>query len=115
MSGRSFFDTTILIHSVSSEERRAATAERLLAELRAYQPLTAFRHRLQSPRATQIIERRLTEQKPGFVSLVTILEVVWVSHHAEDWPDIKAGFKAWLKSTFRPLFFFFQPVQLCPV
>ncbi len=32
----------------------------------------------QSPRATEIIERRLTEQEPGFVSLMTILEVVWV-------------------------------------
>jgi predicted nucleic-acid-binding protein len=32
----------------------------------------------QSPRATEIVERRLTEQQPGFVSLVTILEVVWV-------------------------------------
>jgi predicted nucleic-acid-binding protein len=32
----------------------------------------------QSARATEIIERRLTEQEPGFVSLVTILEVVWV-------------------------------------
>jgi len=32
----------------------------------------------QSPRATEIIERRLTEQNPGFVSLVTILEVAWV-------------------------------------
>jgi predicted nucleic-acid-binding protein len=32
----------------------------------------------QSPRAAEIIERRLTEQEPGFVSLVTILEVVWV-------------------------------------
>jgi predicted nucleic-acid-binding protein len=31
-----------------------------------------------SPRATEIIERRLTEQEPGFVSLVSILEVVWV-------------------------------------
>jgi hypothetical protein len=28
----------------------------------------------QSPRATEIIERRLTEQEPGFVSLVTILD-----------------------------------------
>jgi len=33
---------------------------------------------LQSPRATEIITRRLSEQEPGFVSLVTILEVVWV-------------------------------------
>ena len=32
----------------------------------------------QSPRAIEIIERRLTEQEPGFVTLVTILEVVWV-------------------------------------
>jgi predicted nucleic-acid-binding protein len=32
----------------------------------------------QSPRATEIIERRLTQQEPGFVSLVTVLEVVWV-------------------------------------
>ena len=31
-----------------------------------------------SPRATEIIERRLTEQEPGFVSLVSILGVVWV-------------------------------------
>jgi predicted nucleic-acid-binding protein len=31
-----------------------------------------------SPRATEIVERRLTEQEPGFVSLVTLLEVVWV-------------------------------------
>jgi predicted nucleic-acid-binding protein len=33
---------------------------------------------VQSPRATDIITRRLTEEEPGFVSLVTILEVVWV-------------------------------------
>jgi predicted nucleic-acid-binding protein len=32
----------------------------------------------QSLRATEIIERRLTEQEPGFVSLLSILEVVWV-------------------------------------
>ena len=32
----------------------------------------------QSPRATEIIERRLTVEEPGFVSLVTILEIVWV-------------------------------------
>jgi len=34
--------------------------------------------RVQSPRATGIITRRLSEQEPGFVSLVTILELVWV-------------------------------------
>ena len=32
----------------------------------------------QSPLATEIIERRLTKQNPGFVSLVCILEIVWV-------------------------------------
>ncbi|MGA1983429.1 MAG: type II toxin-antitoxin system VapC family toxin [Acidobacteriaceae bacterium] len=32
----------------------------------------------QAKRATQIIERRLTEDEPGFVSLVTMVETVWV-------------------------------------
>jgi predicted nucleic acid-binding protein len=32
MSGRSFFDTTILLYSISSEEPRAAVAEKLLAK-----------------------------------------------------------------------------------
>jgi predicted nucleic acid-binding protein len=32
MSGRSFFDTTILLYSISSEEPRAAVAEKLLAD-----------------------------------------------------------------------------------
>jgi predicted nucleic-acid-binding protein len=32
----------------------------------------------QSPKAAEIIERRLTRQEPGFVSLVCILEIVWV-------------------------------------
>ncbi len=32
----------------------------------------------QSPRATEIVERRLTRRDPGFVSLVSILEIVWV-------------------------------------
>ena len=33
---------------------------------------------VQSPKATEIIERRLTEEEPGFVSLVSILEIAWV-------------------------------------
>jgi predicted nucleic-acid-binding protein len=33
---------------------------------------------VQSPLATQIIERQLTEERPGFISLVTIVETVWV-------------------------------------
>jgi predicted nucleic-acid-binding protein len=32
----------------------------------------------QSPRATEVIERRLTKEDPGFVSLVCILEMVWM-------------------------------------
>jgi len=32
----------------------------------------------QSLKATEIIERRLTKQEPGFISLVSILEIVWV-------------------------------------
>jgi predicted nucleic-acid-binding protein len=35
-------------------------------------------HPAQSPRATEIVERRLTKEVPGFVSLVCILEIVWV-------------------------------------
>jgi predicted nucleic-acid-binding protein len=31
-----------------------------------------------SARATEIIERRLTAEEPGFVSLVSVLEVAWV-------------------------------------
>jgi predicted nucleic-acid-binding protein len=33
---------------------------------------------VQSRRATEIIEQRLTEQEPGFVSVVSVLEIVWV-------------------------------------
>ena len=33
---------------------------------------------VQSPRATEIITQQLSEHEPGFVSLVTILEVFWV-------------------------------------
>jgi predicted nucleic-acid-binding protein len=33
---------------------------------------------LQSPLASEVIERKLTEQNPGFLSLVCILEIVWV-------------------------------------
>lgn len=33
---------------------------------------------IQSPRARQIIERQLTEQNPGFISLATMFETAWV-------------------------------------
>jgi predicted nucleic-acid-binding protein len=37
---------------------------------------------IQSLRATEIIERRLTEKNPGFVSIVTMVETVWVLDRA---------------------------------
>jgi len=37
---------------------------------------------IQSRRATEIIERRLTEENPGFVSIVTLVETVWVLDRA---------------------------------
>ncbi len=33
---------------------------------------------VQSAKATEIFERRLTEREPGFISLVTMVETVWV-------------------------------------
>ena len=33
---------------------------------------------VQSAKATQIMENRLTEDRPGFISLVTMAEVAWV-------------------------------------
>jgi predicted nucleic-acid-binding protein len=33
---------------------------------------------MQSSKATEIIERRLTEENPGFVSAVVMVETVWV-------------------------------------
>jgi predicted nucleic-acid-binding protein len=45
---------------------------------------------MQSARATELIESRLTEEEPGFVSLVTILETVWVlkSLYRQSWRDV---------------------------
>lgn len=37
---------------------------------------------IQSPKATEVIERRLTEQNPGFVSIVAMVETVWVLDRA---------------------------------
>ena len=33
---------------------------------------------VQSSKATEIIERRFTQENPGFISLVTMAEIVWV-------------------------------------
>jgi predicted nucleic-acid-binding protein len=37
---------------------------------------------IQSSKATEVIERRLTEENPGFVSIVAMVETVWVLDHA---------------------------------
>lgn len=37
---------------------------------------------LQSPQATKVIEQRLTEETPGFVSIVAMVETVWVLERA---------------------------------
>ena len=37
---------------------------------------------IQSPKATEIIERRLTEENPGFVCIVAMAETVWVLDRA---------------------------------
>jgi predicted nucleic-acid-binding protein len=37
---------------------------------------------IQSAKAREIVERRLTEEKPGFVSIVVMIEIVWVLERA---------------------------------
>jgi predicted nucleic-acid-binding protein len=37
---------------------------------------------MQSAKAREIVERRLTEEKPGFVSIVAVVETVWVLERA---------------------------------
>lgn len=37
---------------------------------------------VQSPKATEVIERRLTEDNPGFISIVAMVETVWVLDRA---------------------------------
>jgi len=37
---------------------------------------------VQSPKATEVMERRLTPANPGFVSVVTMAEIVWVLERA---------------------------------
>jgi len=47
---------------------------------------------IQSPKATEIIERRLTEETPGFVSIVAMIETVWVLDRCGSpklWPTLK--------------------------
>ena len=42
---------------------------------------------IQSPKATQIVERRFTRERPGFISLVTMAETVWVLGRVYSLPD----------------------------
>jgi predicted nucleic-acid-binding protein len=42
---------------------------------------------LQSPRATEFIEHRLTERNPGFLSTVVLVETAWVLERVYDRPD----------------------------
>ncbi len=43
----------------------------------------------QSPKATQLIERRLTEHNAGFVSVVAIVETAWVLERAYGLTDVE--------------------------
>jgi len=44
---------------------------------------------VQSRKATEFIERRLTPENPGFVSTVAIVELVWVLERAYGMPDVE--------------------------
>src|ERR1035437_677668 len=44
---------------------------------------------IQSKKANEIIERRLTEDEPGFVSVVTIVETVWVLSRVYDLSNLE--------------------------
>jgi len=41
----------------------------------------------QSPKATELIEQRLTEQDPGFISVAAMAEIVWVLERAYGFAD----------------------------
>jgi len=41
---------------------------------------------IQSAKATEIIARRITEENPGFVSIVAMVEIVWVLERAYGLP-----------------------------
>jgi predicted nucleic-acid-binding protein len=42
---------------------------------------------IQSAKATEIIENRFTRERPGFISLVTMAEVVWVLGSVYELPE----------------------------
>jgi len=43
---------------------------------------------VQSPKATEIIEKRLTEQDPGFISVMAIAEMMWVLERVYQLPNM---------------------------
>jgi len=43
---------------------------------------------VQSPKATEIIEKRLTEQDPGFIRVVAMAETVWVLDRVYQLPNM---------------------------
>lgn len=55
---------------------------------------------IQSPRATEIMEQQLTEQNPGFVSVVTMAEIAWVLDRAYGLtnPEIVAAIERMLQT-----------------
>lgn len=55
---------------------------------------------VQSPKATKIIEQRLTEEDPGFVSIVVMVEIVWVLDRAYGLaaPEIAAAIERMLQA-----------------
>lgn len=55
---------------------------------------------IQSPKATEIIERRLTVDEPGFVSVVAMVETVWVLERAYglSGPEIAAAVERTLQA-----------------
>lgn len=44
-------------------------------------------HPVESRRATELIERRLNEKNPGFISIVAMVETVWVLDRAYGFSD----------------------------
>jgi predicted nucleic-acid-binding protein len=55
---------------------------------------------VQSPRATDLIEQRLTEEEPGFISVVAMAEIAWVLERAYGLADrdIAAAIEAILQA-----------------
>jgi len=55
---------------------------------------------IQSRKANEIIERRLTPDQPGFVSLVTMVEIVWVLESVYEFTgqEIAAGVERLLQA-----------------